>query len=348
MPVQDAIPFPSTPSMAPLGLRLRAAWSRMVLTAIGIRATPRSGGRLAIVTSPAALSADPAIVEQVVRTARQRLSDPGAISVGRDRQDRADRRRVSELRAALPSLGQQMAVASARVTSLESQIPKGALPESPGILLHILLAGGLFAEGWLTYGALGFLAENPFVLLISSCVAAPIAAALLAHAGVLIRRNVWQGRVVASDAAMIVLGIALPTVFGIGITLSRVVDVEAGRTAALWMSAGVQAVLLALPLVGAYRYADPLPHLNSARKSRDRALKAHDQAAAELDRVVLESRLRAVAHDECLSRAKATFEHVLAIELAAAGRILLQRTRSNSQPTMPMIALPVQRWEGSK
>lgn len=304
----------------PLGLRVRSLWAASVLAITGVRPTSRSARRLAISTAPAALTGDAAAGDQVIARGRDRLASESTEASQRMRTHDAARTRVAELQSTLPLLGQQLEESANQLARLEAACPRDATLEKPGIALRLLVVVALLAEGWLTYGALGFLADNPIALLLSSCVAAPVAAALLGHAGVLIRRSFWYGRLAPTDAVAILLGIALPTIFGIGITLSRVVDVTTGRTAALWVSAGVQAIVLALPLVAAYRHADPQPHLSDARRLRDRAVTAHSRALSQLRELELAALARDDAQQARRESVLATYDHTLSVELARLGR----------------------------
>jgi hypothetical protein len=192
-------------------------------------------------------------------------------------------------------------------------VPHGAVEEPSSWVLRLLLSGGLLAESWITFGSLGAtpLAETPIALLCSSLAAAPIAAALLSRAGETIRRSVWKRSLAVSDAALVLLAFTVAAVLGAGLTLSRVADIHDGRTAALLTSAGLQAVILSLPLVCGYLNAPAVPGLPKARRLRDRAIRQHDAAIAELRRLEAEHAKREV---ELLANAEAThaeFERTL-------------------------------------
>ena len=107
------------------------------------------------------------------------------------------------------------------------------------------------------------------------------------------------------------LAFTVAVVLGAGLTLSRVADIQDGRTAALLTSAGLQAVILSLPLVCGYLNAPAVPGLPKARCLRDRAIRQHDAAIAELRRLEAEHAQREV---ELLANAEAThaeFERTL-------------------------------------
>jgi hypothetical protein len=171
----------------------------------------------------------------------------------------------------------------------------------------------VISESWITYGSLGAtpLAETPIALLCSSLAVAPIAAALLSRAGGTIRRSFWRRKFEGADAALVLLALAVASLLGVGLTLSRVVEVQEHRGVMITLNAGLQAVIMALPFWMGYESAAPTPGLPKARSLRDRAIRQHDAAIAELRRLEAEHAQREV---ELLANAESThaeFERTL-------------------------------------
>ncbi|MBY0491915.1 MAG: hypothetical protein K2R93_18890 [Gemmatimonadaceae bacterium] len=214
----------------------------------------------------------------------------------------------------MPTLAQRAQDATDAAFRLESLVPAGAVEEAPSWVLRCMLVVGLLAESLVSYGSLGAtpLADSPLVLA-ASCLALPtLVAAILSRAGVVVRRSVWTGKIAVTDVLLVALALAVAVVLGVGLTLSRVGPMNEGRTAALWTSAGLQAVILLLPLVDGYLHASPVPGLRKARRLRDRTVQRHDAHKAELQRLEAEHAEREV---ELLANAEAThseFERTLA------------------------------------
>lgn len=294
-----------------VGLATRSWFASTLLAVFGLRPTARRARWLATVTAHGATRHDAA--QPVVESARRRLASVTDGALLSHRASRETTPRIPRLRAVLPTLAQRAQDAAAQLTRLEAMVPPGAVEESPSWVLRLLLAAGLIAESWITYGSLGAtpLAETPIALLCSSLAAAPIAAALLSRAGETIRRSVWKRSWVVTDAALVLLAFTVAVVLGAGLTFSRVADIHDGRTAALLTSAGLQAVILSLPLVCGYLNAPAVAGLPKARRLRDRAIRQHDAAIAELRRMEAEHAQREV---ELLANAEAThaeFERTL-------------------------------------
>jgi hypothetical protein len=275
-----SIPPQSHPSFS---LRLRSAIATLGLTLFGVRGTCRSARWLA--TRAAANAArTPGRAHDLIDAGRARLGAATDGLLARHRANHSAAPTRSRLRAALPTLAQTAQDAADQVTRLEAQIPPGAIEEPLGLLLRLLLGASLITEGLVCYLSLGAtpLAESPVVLLASALTATALATALLHKSGVLIRRCVWHRRVSPTASAAIALGILVPVTLGVGLVLSRVDAATAGRTAALWTAAGLQGVLLTLPLVAGYLHAVPVGGLTGARRRRAAAVRAHDRAAAAL------------------------------------------------------------------
>jgi len=221
---------------------------------------------------------------------------------------------ISRARAALPTLTQRAHEAADALTRLESQVPADSVEETPSVVIRALLVAGLLAESLILYASLGAtaLGDSPAILLVSSLTLAPMAAALLSRAGVVIRRGLWQRRIAWTDGVLVVLSLCVAFALGIGLTLSRVGELTIGRHAALLTSAGLQAVILILPLVDGYLHASPVPGLRSARRSRDRAVGAHDAHAAELARLEAEHLEREVELFANAESSLAEFDSTLA------------------------------------
>ena len=153
-------------------------------------------------------------------------------------------------------------------------VPPGVVEESPSWVLRGLLVVGLLAESLVVYASVGAtpLADSPLVLA-ATCVTLPLlAAAILSRSGALIRRSVNRRCVNFTDGAFIALGLLVAIVLGVGLTLSRVGEITTGRAAALLTSAGLQAVILLLPLLDGYLHASPVPGLRRAYSGAFRPL----------------------------------------------------------------------------
>lgn len=152
-------------------LAIRACYSGALLEVFGLRPTPRRSRWLANVTVHAAAQEGTAVVEP----ARRRLISVTDGALVAHRASRETNPRIPCLRAAIPTLAQRAQDAAAQVTRLEALVPPGAVEEAPSWVLRLLLAVGLIAESWITYGSLGAtpLAETPIALLCSSLAAAP-------------------------------------------------------------------------------------------------------------------------------------------------------------------------------
>lgn len=302
----------STPARRHSPFAVRAWFAGALLALFGLRPSPRRARWLATVTAHAAK--DQGEGAAIAEPARRRLASVTEGALESHRAARESSPRITRLRADLPTLAQRAHDAAAQVTRLEAMVPPGAIEEAPSWVLRLLLTAGLISESWITFGSLGAtaLAETPIALLCSSLAAAPIAAALLSRAGVIIRRSVWRHSLAASDAALVLLAVGIAIVLGVGLTLSRIAGIQEGRTAALLTSAGLQSVILALPLIDGYLHASPVPGLPMARRLRDRAIRQHDAVGAELRRL---EAAHAQQEVELLANAEATiseFERTLA------------------------------------
>jgi hypothetical protein len=325
----------AAPARRPSPLLTTSAWGAgALLSLFGLRPTARRARWLATVTAHWATRHDAASV--VVESARRRLASVTDGALVAHRASRETNPRIPRLRAALPTLAQSAQDAAAQVTRLEAMVPPGAVEEAPSWVLRFLCLVGVISESWITYGSLGAtpLAETPIALLCSSLAAAPIAAALLSRAGGTIRRSVWRRRIEVTDAALVILALAVASFLGLGLTLSRVADVQEHRGAMIALNAGLQAVIMTLPLWMGYESAAPTPGLPKARRLRDRAIRQHDAAIAELRRLEAEHAQREV---ELLANAEAThaeFERTLS---RFGGAALAPRTVTQNVGAYPAL-----------
>lgn len=312
------------PSLPFLPLRARIAGA--LLSTFGLRATPRRARWLATVT--AADAAPRSDSREVVEAGRRRLASVTQAGLIRHRASRESQGRLSRLRAAVPTLWQRAQDATDAANRLEALVPPGAVEEAPSWLLRGLLGLGLLAESLVAYGSLGAtpLADSPLILA-ASCLALPtLAAAILSKAGTVLRRSVWRGKLAIGDSVLVLSALVVAAALGVGLTLSRVGDMRDGRTAALWTSAGLQLVILLLPLIDAYAHASPVPGLRAARRIRDRAVRQHDAQVAELRRLEAEHAQREVellAHAEAV---EAEFERTVARFIDAPAQGVQRRT----------------------
>ncbi|MCZ8203400.1 MAG: hypothetical protein O9271_02200 [Gemmatimonas sp.] len=298
----------------------------------GLRPTPRRARWLATVTAHAAARQEGTAVAEPARRRLASVTDGALLS---HRAGRESSPRIPRLRAALPTLAQRAQDAAAQVTRLEAMVPPGAVEEAPSWVLRLLLVAALIAEAFLVFGSLGAtsLSETPIALFCSSLAAAPIAAALLSRAGSTVRRAVvWRRRWEASDAALVLLALGVAIVLGVGLTLSRVADVQEGRTAALLTSAGLQAVILTLPLIDGYLHASPVPGLPKARRLRDRTIRQYDAAVAELRRLEAAHAQREV---ELVANAEATHAEFERTFVRLGGSALAPRATTGCSAAYP-------------
>lgn len=304
-----SVPRPEAP---PLLLRLRAGIASILLSVFGLQPSARRARWLATVTSLAAARQpnDAAVAD----AARRRLASLTDGALMRHRASRETLTAITQARAALPTLAQRAQDAADAATRLEVMVPPGVVEESPSWVLRGLLVAGLLAESLVVYASVGAtpLADSPLVLA-ATCLTLPtLAAALLSRSGALVRRSANRRHVEFTDGAFVALSLLVAVVLGVGLTLSRVGEITTGRTAALLTSAGLQAVILLLPLLDGYLHASPVPGLRQARRLRDSAVRQHDAHIAELRRLEAEHAEREI---ELLANAEATqseFERTLA------------------------------------
>jgi hypothetical protein len=325
-----AVPTPrTTPSLA-----VRAWFAGALLAIVGLRPSPRRARWLATVTAHAAARQGEGTA--VAEPARRRLASVTDGALLSHRAGRESSPRIPRLRAALPTLAQRAQDAAAQVTRLEAMVPPGAVEEAPSWVLRLLLAFGLIAESWITYGSLGAtaLAETPIALLCSSLAAAPIAAALLSRAGGTIRRSVWRRRLEISDTVLVLLALGVASLLGVGLTLSRVAEVQEHRGAMIALNAGLQAVIMALPLWVGYESAPPTPGLPKARRVRDRTIRQHAAAVAELRRLEAAHAQREV---ELLANAEATHAEFKRTFVRLGGSALALRATTGRSAAYPSL-----------
>ena len=288
----------------PLLIRLRAGIASALLSAFGLKPTARRARWLATVTAHAAVRQPNE--NAVADAARRRLVSLTDGALMRHRASRETLTAITQARAALPTLAQRAQDAADAATRLEVMVPPGVVEESPSWVLRGLLVAGLLAESLVVYASVGAtpLADSPLVLA-ATCLTLPtLAAAILSRSGAVIRRSVWRRRLDFADGGFVALGLITAVVLGVGLTLSRVGEITSGRTAALLTSAGLQAVILLLPLLDGYLHASSVPGLRRARRLRDSAVRQHDAQIAELRRLEAE-------HAECEIELLANAEETL-------------------------------------
>ncbi len=308
------LPYPELPvSRFPLPVRARAAWARICLATRGVRLSAASGRRLAAVLALTPESARPAATDAARDQLRHRRANEGATSVsGLSEWVRARTvARVDHLREAL-------AQAHAESSRLEASLPGGAIPERPGAAVAALLGVALIAEGWLTYTALAKVApEQTVPLLLSSIVAAPLAALLAHRAGAMDRRCAWAGRLRWFDAGAIAASASGPLVLGLGIVASRVhgipVHDQRGLLAAIAVGAGLQACLLGVPAMSGWLGADPVPGLSAARRRAVQLTASLARAVRTLQERVEADRRNAARLDARLAESLSALEYWAAV-----------------------------------
>jgi hypothetical protein len=219
--------------------------------------------------------------------------------------------RVDHLREAL-------AQAQEETSRLEASLPGGAIPERPGVAVAALLGVAMIAEGWLTYTALAQVApEQTVPLLLSSIVAAPLAALLAHRAGAMARRCAWAGRLRWFDAGAIAASAAGPMVLGLGIVASRVHGIPAhdqrGLLAAIAVGAGLQACLLGVPAISGWLGADPVPGLSTARRRAGQLTASLARAVRTLQERAEADRRNAARLDARLAESLAALEYWVAV-----------------------------------
>lgn len=300
------------PEAPPLLLRLRAGMATALLSVFGLQPSARRARWLATITAcAAARQGDAAAIADAARRRLTSITDGALI---RHRASRETLTEITQARAAMPTLAQRAQDAVDAATRLEAMVPPGVVEESPSWVLRGLLVAGLLAESLVVYASVGAtpLAESPLVLA-ATCLTLPtLAAAILSRSGALIRRSVNRRGVDFTDLAFVTLSLLVAVVLGVGLTLSRVGEITSGRTAALLTSAGLQAVILLLPLLDGYLHASPVPGLRRARRLRDSAVRQQDAQIAELRRLEAEHAEREI---ELLANAEAVhseFERTLA------------------------------------
>lgn len=289
-------------------VRARAAWARICLATRGVRLSAASGRRLAAVLTVAPESARPAATEAARDQLRHRRAHEGATGV-RSLSEWVRARTV----ARVDHHREALARAQAEMSRLEALLPGGAIPERPGVAVAATMGVALIAEGWLTYTALAQVApEQTVPLLLSSIVAAPLAALLAHRAGAMARRCAWACRLRWFDAGAIAASATGPMVLGLGIVASRVHGIPVGDQrsllAAIAVGAGLQACLLGVPVISGWLGADPVPGLSAARRRAG-------QLTASLARAVRTLQERAEADRRNAARLDAR----LAESLAALG-----------------------------
>jgi hypothetical protein len=294
-------------------VRVRAAWARICLATRGVRLSAASGRRLAAVLAVTQESARPAATEAARDQIRHRRAHEGATGVsGLSEWVRARTvARVDHLREAL-------AQAQEETSRLEASLPGGAIPERPGVAVAALLGVAMIAEGWLTYTALAQVApEQTVPLLLSSIVAAPLAALLAHRAGAMARRCAWAGRLRWFDAGAIAASAAGPMVLGLGIVASRVHGIPAhdqrGLLAAIAVGAGLQACLLGVPAISGWLGADPVPGLSTARRRAGQLTASLARAVRTLQERAEADRRNAARLDARLAESLAALEYWVAV-----------------------------------
>lgn len=307
--------LPPTAARLSWTLRLHRAWASAALATFGVGCGTRTARWLAILSACESGHPGHAVANDgQSERARRRLDEAGRAEVLRVLSDPRTLQEEAKLQACLQSARQRAGAAEAEALRLEALLPAGALPEPTGFGIRCLIAVSLLAEGWLSFESLSLvMVDNPLGLLISAVVAAPLAAVLLDRAGKLCRGCVWRGRVAGHEIALLLGLLACPAALGIGITLSRVLNVATGHAAALWVSAGLQAVLLALPFVCGYNGADPVPGLRVARRRHARASAALHRLQGTVAHAHAERNAAAAHVDQQLHTAHAAFDHWLGV-----------------------------------
>lgn len=100
------------------------------------------------------------------------------------------------------------------------------------------------------------------------------------------------------------------------------------------LNAGLQAVIMALPLWVGYESASPIPGLPKARRVRDRTIRQHDAAVAELRRLEAEHAQREV---ELLANAEATHAEFERTLVRLVGSALASRAMAGHSPVYPSL-----------
>lgn len=285
--------------------RLRRAWASVLLGLCGVRCGPRTARWLA------AVSASPSSTGATADSGRRRLDEAGRTLALQATRASVGPRHAAQA-ALLPTLTQRAADAAAERARLEALLPVDALPEPTGVLVRALIAASLIGEGWLLYESLALvMTSSPVGVLISSLVAAPLAAVLMDRAGALVRGSVRRGRIGRTELALLGVLLACPAALGVGVALSRSAEATGGRLAALWVSAGLQAVLLTVPFVAGYNSA--VPGLRAARRRQTRAAAALHRVQANLAAADAERAAADAEADQQRRTAIAAYDHWLRV-----------------------------------